>query len=63
MLRLTQAENNVSTLEFKRHLGVSYPTAWLVKHKPLGVRRALRVPLRPSRPASPSDEKSQCRDR
>jgi ribosomal protein L37AE/L43A len=30
---LTQAKNNVSALELKRHLGVSYPTAWLVKHK------------------------------
>lgn len=30
---ITQAKNNVSALELKRHLGVSYPTAWLVKHK------------------------------
>lgn len=30
---LTQAKNNVSALELKRHLGVSYPTAWLMKHK------------------------------
>ncbi|HXG29856.1 MAG TPA: IS1595 family transposase [Nevskiales bacterium] len=30
---LTQSKNNVSALELKRHLGVSYPTAWLVKHK------------------------------
>lgn len=30
---LAQAKNNVSALELKRHLGVSYPTAWLVKHK------------------------------
>lgn len=30
---VTQAKNNVSALELKRHLGVSYPTAWLVKHK------------------------------
>lgn len=30
---LTQAKNNVSALELKRHLGVSYPTAWLIKHK------------------------------
>ncbi len=30
---MTQAKNNVSALELKRHLGVSYPTAWLVKHK------------------------------
>ena len=29
---LTQAKNNVSALELMRHLGVSYPTAWLVKH-------------------------------
>jgi transposase-like protein len=30
---MTQAKNNVSALELKRHLGVSYPTAWLLKHK------------------------------
>lgn len=30
---ITQAKNSVSALELKRHLGVSYPTAWLVKHK------------------------------
>lgn len=30
---LTQSKNNVSALELKRHLGVSYPTAWLIKHK------------------------------
>jgi hypothetical protein len=30
---LTQAKNNVSALELKRHLGVSYPTAWLLKQK------------------------------
>jgi ISXO2-like transposase domain/Transposase zinc-ribbon domain len=30
---ITQAKNNVSALELKRHLGVSYPTAWLLKHK------------------------------
>lgn len=30
---LTQAKNNVAALELKRHLGVSYPSAWLIKHK------------------------------
>ena len=30
---MTQAKNNVSALELKRHLGVSYPTAWLLKQK------------------------------
>ena len=30
---MTQAKNNVSALEIKRHLGVSYPTAWLLKQK------------------------------
>ena len=30
---MTQAKNNVSALELKQHLGVSYPTAWLLKHK------------------------------
>jgi ribosomal protein L37AE/L43A len=30
---MTQAKNNVSALELKRHLGVRYRTAWLLKHK------------------------------
>lgn len=30
---LSQAKNNVSALELIRHLGVSYPTAWSLKHK------------------------------
>ncbi len=30
---LTQAKNNVSALELKRHLGVRYKTAWLLKQK------------------------------
>ena len=30
---ITQAKNNVSALELKRHIGVSYPAAWLLKHK------------------------------
>lgn len=33
MYFLTQTKNNVSALELKRLLGVSYPTAWRVKHK------------------------------
>ena len=33
MFLITQAKNNVSALELKRHLGVCYRTAWLVKHK------------------------------
>ncbi len=38
---LTQSKNNVSALELKRHLGVCYRTAWLVKHKILeGMRLA-----------------------
>lgn len=30
---LTQSKNNVSALELRRHLGVNYRTAWLIKHK------------------------------
>ena len=30
---MTRAKNNVSALELKRHLGVRYRTAWLLKHK------------------------------
>lgn len=42
---LTQAKNNVSALELKRHLGVRYKTAWLLKHKlmqVMGEREASR---------------------
>lgn len=34
---LTQAKNKVSALELKRHLGVRYKAAWLIKHKLLQV--------------------------
>lgn len=34
---MTQAKNNVSALGLKRHLGVRYKTAWLMKHKLLQV--------------------------
>jgi len=43
---LSQAKNNVAALELKRHLGVCYRTAWLIKHKLLQVmveREADRV--------------------
>lgn len=33
MYFLTQNKNNVSTLELRRHLGISYPAAWRMKHK------------------------------
>ena len=36
---LTQSKNNVSALELKRHLGVCYKTAWLMKHKIMQVMR------------------------
>ena len=36
---LTQSKNNVSALELGRHLGVSYKTAWLLKHKVMEVMR------------------------
>ena len=34
---ITQAKNGVSALELMRHVGVSWPTAWLMKHKLLQV--------------------------
>jgi len=36
---MTQAKNNVAGLELTRHLGVSYPTAWMMKHKIMEVMR------------------------
>jgi ribosomal protein L37AE/L43A len=36
---LTQAKNNVLALELKRHLGVRYKTAWLLKHKLMQVMK------------------------
>lgn len=30
---VTQNKNNLSALSLKRHLGVSYPTVWRIKHK------------------------------
>jgi len=30
---ISQSKNNISALELKRQLGVSYPSAWRVKHK------------------------------
>jgi hypothetical protein len=35
---LTPSKNTVSVLELKRHLGVSYPTAWAIKHKLMQIR-------------------------
>jgi ribosomal protein L37AE/L43A len=41
---LTQAKNGVSALELKRHLGVCYKTAWLLKHKLMEVMRLREEP-------------------
>jgi hypothetical protein len=36
---LTRSKNNVAARELKRHLGVCYQTAWLVKYKLMEVMR------------------------
>jgi hypothetical protein len=40
MQLLTQSKNNVSALELRRQLGVSYRSAWLLKHK---IMEAMRL--------------------
>ncbi|CAB1368286.1 transposase [Denitratisoma oestradiolicum] len=37
MFFMTQSKNNISALSLKRHLGVSYDTAWLLRHKLMAV--------------------------
>jgi ribosomal protein L37AE/L43A len=44
MQLLTQSKNNVSALELKRQLGVSYRSAWLLKHK---IMEAMRLREQP----------------
>ena len=39
MYLLTQSKNGVSAMELRRHLGVRYPTAWLIKQKLMQVMR------------------------
>lgn len=39
MFLLTQQKNGIAALELKRHLGVSYLTAWRIKHKLLQVMK------------------------
>lgn len=43
---LTQAKNNLSSLELMRHLGVSYRSAWLMKHKLMQVMYLRELPRR-----------------
>ena len=43
---LTGQKNGISALELKRHLGVSYPSAWSLKHKLMQVMKE-REDLRP----------------
>lgn len=36
---MTQSKTNIAALSLMRHLGVSWKTAWLLKHKPMEVMR------------------------
>lgn len=36
---VTQTKNGISALELKRHLGVSYSSAWMIKHKLMQVMK------------------------
>jgi transposase-like protein len=44
MQLLTQSKNNVAALELMRHLGVSYRSAWLLKHKLMEVMYQRELP-------------------
>ena len=50
MQLLTQSKNNVSALELMRQLGVSYRSAWLIKHKIMEAMRLARGAARARRP-------------
>ena len=45
MYWLTQSKNGVSALALMRYVGVSYPTAWLLRHKLMQVMRLLHAPV------------------
>lgn len=44
MYLMTQSKNAIASLELKRHLGVSYKTAWMLKHKLLEVMLQQEAP-------------------
>ena len=45
MYWMTQSKNRISALALMRHVGVSYPTAWLLRHKLMQVMRLLHAPV------------------
>ncbi len=45
MYWMTQSKNGISELALMRHVGVSYPTAWLLRHKLMQVMRLLHAPV------------------
>ena len=61
--RLRKSKNGVSALALVRYVGVSYPTAWLQRHKLMQVCFDLSTPKSPTPPLRSKHARSQQRAR